>query len=182
MFPEGSDQARSAAHAARRKRSSSGATWRPSGEPSGPDTLHTCVQCRERSPARPAKQKIPNQPNLAEPFLHQHLTQHPATRHRLSPRKPRSAKFAKPVYQTNPILTAGDNAIGRATRQRPSPKKPNLAQIAENRNTKRTQSRLFTRFSALQINNTTPSPPPGTVTHIRRPTQSTTANRPSRRR
>ena len=30
------------------------------------------------NPARPAKQKIPNQPNLAAPFLHQHRAQHPA--------------------------------------------------------------------------------------------------------
>ena len=66
-------------------------------------------------PARPAKQKTPNRPNLAAAFLHQHFTQHPAPRHRLSPQEPHSAKFAKRVYQTNPIPTTSDNAIAPAS-------------------------------------------------------------------
>ena len=43
---------------------------------------------------------------------------------RLSPKKTHSAKLAKPVYQTNPIPTASDNAIGRASGRPPTPGLP----------------------------------------------------------
>ena len=36
-------------------------------------------------------------------------------RHRLSPKKPHSARSAKPVCQTNPIPTASDNALAPAS-------------------------------------------------------------------
>ena len=107
-------------------------------------------------PAQPAKQKLPNRPNLSGPILNQQLAGpgSPKTRsanlgfeirgfshpcRRLSPKRPHAAKFAKPVYQTNPIPTADDNAIGRASgchrpACRPAPKR-------QNRTTKQTQSR-----------------------------------------
>ena len=92
-------------------------------------------------PAQPAKQKLPNRPNLSGLILSQQLAGPgpPKTRsanlgfeirgfsrpcRRLSPKRPHAAKFAKPVYQTNPIPTAGDNAIGRASGRPPPPGLP----------------------------------------------------------
>ena len=92
----------------------------------------------------------------------------------------RSAAFPTPGTM-NPlrILRAPIHPPPPATASPPkNPTQPN----PPNRCTKQTQFHSLTRFSAHQINDTTPSPPPGTVTHIRRPTPSTTANRPSRRK
>ena len=123
---------------------------------------------------QPAKQKIPNNPNLSEPILNQQFVgpgfpktrsanlgfeirgfscppppplpqrtplsqirqtgipnepnfrrqrqrnRHPSSA-TASPQKTHSAKFAKPVYQTNPISTPSDNAIALATGRPPPP-------------------------------------------------------------
>ena len=113
-------------------------------------------------PAQPAKQKLLNRPNLAEPFLNQQLAspEPPKTPsanlgfeirgfscpcRRLSPKETHSAKLAKPVYQTNPIPTASDKAIGRASGRPPPPSLPPSPNPApapkrQNRTTKQTQS------------------------------------------
>ena len=88
--------------------------------------------------AQPAKQELPNTPNLAEPILNPQLVGPgpPKTRsanlsfeirgfscprHRLSPKKHHSTNFTKQVYQTNPIPPASDNALAPATGGPPPP-------------------------------------------------------------
>ena len=92
-------------------------------------------------PAQPPRQKIPNRPKLAESLPNQRLANpgFPKTRspnlgfelrgfsrhrRRLSPKRPHAAKFAKPVYQTNPIPTASGDAIGLASGRPPPPGLP----------------------------------------------------------
>ena len=90
------------------------------------------------NPAQPAKQELPNTPNLAEPTLNQQLVgpgsprTHSANlgfeirgfscpRHRLSPKKPHATNFTKQVCQTNPIPISSDNALAPATGGPPPP-------------------------------------------------------------
>ena len=84
--------------------------------------------------AQPAKQELPNTPNLAEPILNQQLVgpgsqqtrsanlgfeirgfSCPRHRHRLSPKQPHATNFTKQAYQTNPIPTSSDSAIAPAS-------------------------------------------------------------------
>ncbi len=163
-------------------------------------------------PAQPAKQELPNRPNLAEPFLNQQLASqgspktrsanlgfeirgffHPRDHESSAPPsapglppspnpqpKPPESNYQTDPTSPNPIrISTLPSILPPATTCPPkNPTQPN----PPNRCAKQTQFHSFTRFPAQQINNTTPSPPPGTVTHLRVPTQSTTASRPSRRK
>ena len=111
------------------------------------------------NPEQPAKQELPNTPNLAEPILNQQLVGpgSPQTRsvdlgfeirgfscplHRLSPKnptQPNSPNRCTKRTQFPPPATV-QSPPPPVARHRLSPKRPNPVQIAENRNTKQTHS------------------------------------------